>query len=86
MEVHELSRSNTNLDPLSDGGGSIMKEIGGEEAQCSNAPRTFLNENHCHLSMKKSTCTPAGFVEGSVKLSPVNIKKFFTGAWRHGKC
>ncbi len=76
---------NTIIDPLVDGGGNIMKEIGGEEAQCSNVPRTFLNENHCRLSIQASTCAPAGIVEGAVKLTPANIKKFYRGAWRYGE-
>ncbi len=76
---------NTVIDPLIDGGGDIMNQIGGEQAQCSNVPRTFLNENHCRLSMQASTCAPAGFVEGTVKLSPANIKKFYGGAWRYGE-
>ncbi len=81
---------NTIINPVPDGGGSIMEEIGGEEAQCSNVPRTFLNENHCKLSLQESTCAPAEFIEGSVKLTPVNIKKFWTveaRKWQsYGEC
>ena len=69
--------------PLSDGGGHVMEEKGGEDVQCSNVVRTFLNEEYCQLSKDESTCAPTEFIGGSVKLSPKNIKLFYKEKWRY---
>jgi hypothetical protein len=76
-------RENYVSSPLNDGGGSVMKEKGGGAVQCSNVAKTFLNEKHCRLSTDKSTCAPAEFIDGSVKLSPENIKLFYEEKWRY---
>ena len=41
--------TNTLSSPISDGGKAMFTASGGEK-YCSNAPRTFLNENQCQLS------------------------------------
>ena len=71
-------RANYQLGPLSDGGGNALLMEGGESAQCSNVPRTFLNERGCQLTLDPNACEPTVFIDGYVKLSPENIKLFFT--------
>jgi len=46
---------NTLENPIFDGGGTAVIETD-ETVLCSNAPRTFLNEDHCVLSNEFSTC------------------------------
>ena len=48
-------QENTVDTPLSDGGGSINIETG-EDTMCMNAPRTFLNEKDCKLSLDGTAC------------------------------
>ena len=48
-------QENTLHTPLSDGGGSINIETG-EDTMCMNAPRTFLNEKNCKLSLDGTSC------------------------------
>jgi hypothetical protein len=48
---------NTIENPLLDGGGQLSVETDGE-VLCSNAPRTFLNEDHCVLSTEPTACSP----------------------------
>ena len=69
--------------PIYDGGGSLTSEPDGDVVQCSNVPRTYLNENFCRLSTSQNTCAPTEFSEGTVRLSVSNIKKFFEGAKKY---
>ena len=74
---------NVRKDPLVDGGGGIMNKLGGEKAQCSNVPRTFLNEDDCRLSFQVDACAPLEFIEGKVQLTIDNVKLFFQEAFRY---
>jgi len=67
---------NTVDDPIYDGGGKIVIATDGV-AQCANVPRTFLNENGCKLSNQSSACATYGTIEGSLKLSPATLVKFY---------
>lgn len=61
--------------PMEDGGKSVTRVS--NEAQCPNAPRTFLNEEYCRLS-KRVACVSQEFsTSGKLKLSPANLKSFF---------
>lgn len=75
-------RENLMLNPLNDGGGGVMKQVGGESAQCSNVPRTFQNEENCRMANDEDACAPREFIEGFVKLSPFNIKRFYRNGGR----
>lgn len=48
--------SNTISSPKEDGGNDDFKVSGGE-TRCSNVPRTFLNEDECHVS--SDACRPS---------------------------
>ena len=82
-EPRLMFRDNFRMKPLNDGGKRIMKEKGGENALCSNVPRTFLNEKHCRLATDIDACAPMEFVEGYVQLNSYNIKLFFEKKWRY---
>jgi hypothetical protein len=50
--------------PSIDGGGAVLRETANlftpeYAAQCSNSPRTFLNEDSCLLSFEETACIPA---------------------------
>ncbi len=62
---------------LPDGGGRV-RSLTGEETRCSNAPRTFLNEEQCTLSDEPSTCGSAGTPNLLIELSSVNIVNMYT--------
>ena len=49
------NKANTVENPLPDGGGSMYDETNGV-MQCTNAARTFLNEDHCKLSFDPLAC------------------------------
>eukprot|EP00934_Nitzschia_sp_Nitz4_P009303 Nitzschia sp. Nitz4//scaffold91_size79674//72229//78877//NITZ4_005380-RA/size79674-augustus-gene-0.83-mRNA-1//1//CDS//3329560139//9293//frame0 len=53
---------NTLKVPLQDGGGAIASLYANPyesefRTKCSNTPRTFLNQDTCHLSMEESACS-----------------------------
>ena len=83
FEPRLMLRENLRMKPLNDGGKRIMNEIGGEDALCSNVPRTFLNEDNCQLATDVDACAPLEFVEGSVQLNTDNLKLFFEEKWRY---
>ena len=64
MWIHDPRHSlveNTLEHPLSDGGGALQAEFGAPftpdfTTQCSNVPRTFLNQDTCVLSTEPSAC------------------------------
>ena len=53
--------------PLADGGGEITAKTNGATF-CSNAPRTFLNEEHCLLSSETTACSAATIPTFAVRL------------------
>ena len=67
-------KTNTPDEPIPDGGGSIVLATGGQTL-CSNAPRTFLNEEQCFLSSTLGTCNSPSFPEISIPLNDVNIQE-----------
>eukprot|EP00934_Nitzschia_sp_Nitz4_P007090 Nitzschia sp. Nitz4//scaffold25_size161228//48616//54500//NITZ4_002422-RA/size161228-snap-gene-0.22-mRNA-1//-1//CDS//3329544562//7080//frame0 len=53
---------NTLATPISDGGGTVEEIYANSDDSsftvlCSNTPRTFLNEDKCHLSIEPSACS-----------------------------
>ena len=59
---------------LSDGGGS--QELLG--AQCSNAPKTFVNIDTCDLSTEREACSSSfSFPDAEIPLTTENIKKLY---------
>lgn len=48
--------TNTVENPLPDGGGTAVLETNGQMT-CSNAPRSFINEDHCVLSTAETACS-----------------------------
>lgn len=78
-----MLKENLMVNPLSDGGGGVLDEAGGDKVQCSNVVRNFLNENSCRLATDQQTCSPKKYIAGSVKLNIINMKKLFEGAWRY---
>lgn len=67
---------NTIENPLADGGGEITSKTNGATF-CSNAPRTFLNEEHCFLSSETTACSAATIPTFAVKLEHA----FLTGLY-----
>jgi hypothetical protein len=67
---------NTVENPLADGGGDVSINTNGA-TYCSNAPRTFLNEDYCVLSSETTACSAATFPTFTVKLD----HEFLTGLY-----
>lgn len=68
--------SNTAEKPLIDGGGETIKRSN-DVVQCSNVPRTFLNENNCKMSQRISSCAPAGSMDGDIELNAQTLRSFY---------
>jgi uncharacterized protein (DUF1501 family)/uncharacterized protein (DUF1800 family) len=66
---------NTPDPPIPDGGG-MVRALTGERTRCSNAPRTFLNEEHCSLSDSITACGSAGTPSLMIDLNSENIIQF----------
>ena len=67
--VHDpryVLNDNTVQEPLPDGGGLLLKQTHGSiseySALCANAPRTFVNEEHCRLSSSLDACSVQSLV------------------------
>gem|GEM_PF-5395100 len=52
-DPHLILEANTVEKPLPDGGGTAAIETNGQML-CSNAPRSFINEDHCVLSRRRA--------------------------------
>ncbi len=74
-------QTNTIDDPLKDGGGTIVASTK-SNVQCSNAPRTFLNDDTCQLSNDDNACTnfhtdsDGGYFQSKIDLTQSNILEF----------
>eukprot|EP00586_Coscinodiscus_wailesii_P011040 CAMPEP_0172493050 /NCGR_PEP_ID=MMETSP1066-20121228/24373_1 /TAXON_ID=671091 /ORGANISM="Coscinodiscus wailesii, Strain CCMP2513" /LENGTH=895 /DNA_ID=CAMNT_0013263005 /DNA_START=387 /DNA_END=3071 /DNA_ORIENTATION=+ len=55
FDPHLVLFDNTVENPLPDGGGRLQAETEGY-TKCANAPRTFINEDHCTLSFSEYAC------------------------------
>jgi hypothetical protein len=67
--------SNTVENPLYDGGGTAVVETNGQ-MMCSNAPRSFINEDRCVLSTSTSACSSKVPPTSTVQLNQPNLKTF----------
>ena len=65
---------NTVEDPLMDGGGTAVVETNGQ-MMCSNAPRSFINEDNCKLSTSLLACSSAVPATTTIRLNAANLKK-----------
>jgi len=66
-------QANTVENPIPDGGGSLVLETN-NLVNCANAPRTFLNEDHCVLSTAETACRANEALEIEIELSEEFIK------------
>ena len=66
--------TNTVQNPLSDGGGTAVVETNGQ-VMCSNAPRSFINEDSCKLSTSLTACSSTVPPTTTIKLNASNLKK-----------
>lgn len=76
FEPRLILEPNLRISPLEDGGKAIVTKSH-NRAQCSNAPRTFLNERHCRLSDKVACVSQHNTDSGSLKINPTNLKKLY---------
>jgi uncharacterized protein (DUF1800 family)/uncharacterized protein (DUF1501 family) len=60
FDPHLVLFENSVENPLPDGGGRLQVETKGY-ATCANAPRTFINEDHCKLSFSEYACTSLNY-------------------------
>jgi len=65
---------NTVENPLRDGGGTAVVETNGQ-MMCSNAPRSFINEDYCMLSTAQTACSSKVPPVMTVKLDQTNLAK-----------
>ena len=65
---------NTVENPLMDGGGTAVVETNGQMT-CSNAPRSFINEDNCKLSTSVTACSSAVPAKSTIRLNASNLKK-----------
>ncbi|CAJ1939452.1 unnamed protein product [Cylindrotheca closterium] len=68
-----ILQENTLDNPILDGGRSLVLETNCI-ANCANAPRTFLNEDHCVLSTAETACQASEVLEIEIELSEEFIK------------
>ena len=66
--------TNTVENPLWDGGGTAVVETNGQ-MMCSNAPRSFINEDHCRLSTSVNACSSRVPPMTTIKLNAANLDK-----------
>ena len=69
-------RTNSIDAPLSDGGGTTILATD-NNAQCANAPRTFLNEKYCSMSTASAACSSSTIPDVSIVLSTSTVTSFF---------
>jgi hypothetical protein len=76
---------NTLEDPIADGGG-LVEALTGQKTRCSNVPRTFLNEESCHLSYSISACGSSGAPQLKIELTEETLKTLhiMTGQYVYG--
>jgi cullin-associated NEDD8-dissociated protein 1 len=76
---------NTIETPIPDGGG-LTQALTGRETRCSNAPRTFLNEQDCKLSYSASACGSISAPQLVIELNQTNIATLhnITGQYVYG--
>lgn len=77
---------NTVESPIPDGGGLSRSLTGDDVMRCSNAPRTFLNDEHCQLSEAATACGSAGTPNLLIDLNSDNIHVLhdITGQYVYG--
>ena len=77
-----LLEENSLNEHIPDGGG-LVRTLTGDETRCSNAPRTFLNEEECTLSHSPSACGSVGMPELWIHLDVENINTLqdFSGSY-----
>ena len=73
--------SNSVAAPMDDGG-AINSIVSKQVTQCSNVPRTFLNENNCHLS-STSACNSGNTLDMSLTLNEKNLKELYSKTGRY---
>lgn len=73
FEPRVVLQENTVENPIPDGGGSLVLETN-SLTSCANAPRTFLNEDHCVLSTSATACEASENIEIEIDLSEEFIK------------
>ena len=80
-----MLEENTVESPILDGGG-LVQSLTGDVTRCANAPRTFLNEEHCKLTDSPTGCDSAGSSNLLIDLSYDNISilRNITGQQLHG--
>jgi hypothetical protein len=66
-------KENTAENPLPDGGGASAIETNGQ-MECSNAPRSFLNEDYCRLSTDTTACSEKVPVVTTIELTSDNLQ------------
>ena len=66
--------TNTVENPLSDGGGTAVVETNGQ-MMCSNAPRSFINEDSCKLSTSLTACSSTVPPTTTIKLNAATLNK-----------
>ena len=64
----------TNLYPFDLKGKHVNRYM---QTLCANAPRTFLNEDKCFLSMNRNVCGAKKTVDIDIELSSANIRKMY---------
>ena len=65
---------NTVDNPMPDGGGQAVLDTDGA-MKCSNAPRTFLNEDKCYLSYAENACSPESPAINTVSLDATFLRR-----------
>ena len=63
---------NAPTSPINDGGG-LVRSLTALKTKCANAPRTFLNEEHCFLSNSSMACGAALTPSVNIELNAANI-------------
>ena len=65
-------QSNTIIQPLYDGGGTLMNQTN-STVKCSNVPRTFLNEEDCRIGYDENICSSTNQGSGEIVLNEKHI-------------
>jgi hypothetical protein len=66
--------TNTIENPLSDGGGTAVIETNGQMI-CSNAPRSYINEDFCRLSTSLTACSASVPPTSTITLNAAALNK-----------
>jgi hypothetical protein len=81
-DPHLLYVENTPENPSPDGGGNAVLATDGT-MKCSNAPRSFLNEDNCYLSFDENACSPESPAVNTVTLDPEFLAEIDNITGRH---